>query len=59
MSTAGINVVDCINELIGTVADFYGIEVETISVDEDASEEGTSEAVSEDAEESTSEAETK
>ena len=59
VSTAGINVVDCINELIGTVADFYGIEVETISVDEDASEEGTSEAVSEDAEESTSEAETK
>ena len=51
--------VDCINELIGTVADFYGIEVETISVDEDASEEETSEAVSEDAEEFTSEAETK
>ena len=59
VSTAGINVIDCINELIGTVADFYGIEVETISVDEDASEEETSEAVSDDSEESTSEAETK
>ena len=59
VSTAGINVIDCINDLIGTVADFYGIEVETISVDEeeeseqatgeDASEENTSDEADESA----------
>ena len=57
VSTAGINVIDCINDLIGTVAEFYGIEVETISVDEeeeseqatgeDASEENTSDEADE------------
>ena len=61
VSTAGINVIDCINELIGTVADFYGIEVETISVgEEEESEEATGEDASEEnasdeAEESTAE----
>ena len=61
VSTAGINVIDCINDLIGTVADFYGIEVETISVDEEEeSEEATGEDASEEnasdeAEESTAE----
>ena len=61
VSTAGINVIDGINDLIGTVADFYGIEVETISVDEEEeSEEATGEDASEEnasdeAEESTAE----
>ena len=61
VSTAGINVIDGINDLIGTVADFYEIEVETISVDEEEeSEEATGEDASEEnasdeAEESTAE----
>ena len=61
LSKSGINVIDCINDLIGTVADFYGIEVETVSVDEEEeSEEATGEDASEEnasdeAEESTAE----
>ena len=33
VSTAGINVVDCINDLIKIVADYYGVEVETQAIE--------------------------
>lgn len=33
VSTAGINVVDCINDLIRIVADYYGVEVETQAIE--------------------------
>lgn len=33
VSTAGINAVDCINDLIRIVADYYGVEVETQAIE--------------------------
>ena len=33
VSTAGINVVDCINDLIRIAADYYGVEVETQAIE--------------------------
>ena len=33
VSTAGINVVDCINDLIRIGADYYGVEVETQAIE--------------------------
>lgn len=57
VSTAGINVVDTINDLIVTLADFYQVDIELTGIGEEESEaeESAEESADETAEESTEE----